>query len=237
MNVGNNITDMHSGNVKRLIVMGTFAWRVFSLVTVSFVLLLAWSWPSTPVRSIPSGDRPFSERNLRAEGYDYIVVGSGPAGCAFVARLAQQLESARPSILLLEAGPDGRDDIQSRDAGQWINLNYRTNSKLDWGYQTYLAGHGKWSNYQRGKALGGSAAINVQMWVLGDPKDWDDFANVIPSGNWRWSSIQPLYMWLNGLFLLFKFLCITRSRILTSRSKVKSRRALSSREMQHLTIS
>jgi choline dehydrogenase-like flavoprotein len=182
--------------------MGSFVWRVSSFLIASLVLLLAWSWPSMPVRSIPSGDRLFSERNLRGEGYDYIVVGAGPAGCAFVARLAQQLEGARPSILLLEAGPDGRKDVQSRNAGQWINLNYRRNSILDWGYQTYLAGHGKWSNYQRGKSLGGSAAINVQMWVLGDPKDWDDFAKVIPSQHWPWSSMQPLYAWLNGLYFL-----------------------------------
>lgn len=69
-----------------------------------------------------SPTRRFSERGLAPE-YDVIVVGTGPAGCALVARLAQKrLPSGEaPSILMLEAGADQREHDDSRVPNRWAN--------------------------------------------------------------------------------------------------------------------
>ena len=69
-------------------------------------------------------------------------------------------------------------------------------STLDWAYDTYLKEHRRWDGAARGKTLGGTGAINAQMWVVGDPKDWD----TIEEEQWAWSRIAPLFEWLNGKF-------------------------------------
>ncbi len=69
-------------------------------------------------------------------------------------------------------------------------------STLDWSYDVHLKNHGKWDGCARGKTLGGSAAVNAQMWVLGDPKDWD----TIGDRQWSWTKIAPLYRWLFDKF-------------------------------------
>jgi choline dehydrogenase len=56
--------------------------------------------------------------------------------------------------------------------------------------------HGRWESVARGRTLGGSGAVNAQMWVLGDPKDWD----TIGQEQWAWRRIGPLFEWLNSKF-------------------------------------
>jgi hypothetical protein len=76
-----------------------------------------------PPAATVSPTRRFTERGLSPE-YDVIVVGTGPAGCSLVARLAQKkLPSGEaPSILMLEAGLDQRDHDDARIPAQWWNV-------------------------------------------------------------------------------------------------------------------
>ena len=55
-----------------------------------------------------------------AAGYDYVSVGGGSAGCVLAARLAEA--SPEASVLLIEAGPDGRGVAQIADPPQWTKL-------------------------------------------------------------------------------------------------------------------
>src|SRR5215831_9897806 len=61
--------------------------------------------------------------------YDYVIVGGGSAGCVVAARLAAASPGA--SVLLIEAGPDGRGVTQVVDPPQWPSL---LGTSLDWGY-------------------------------------------------------------------------------------------------------
>jgi choline dehydrogenase len=190
------------------------------------VLVLALLWRFFPRRrvaeTVPSASRRFSERAL-ASSYDYVVVGSGPAACALVARLAAKTlpSGSAPSIIVIEAGSDLRhhDDgergkrkkkkkkkkslrfPQARVPNRWLSVTNGYNEfqqhELDWGYDVYLAKHNRWDGYARGKTLGGSGAVNAMMWVLGDPKDWDTIGHEL----WSWKAhIGPLFQWLNSKF-------------------------------------
>lgn len=63
------------------------------------------------------------------DGFDYIIVGAGAAGCVLAARL-----SADPnhSVLLLEAGGPDRNPLIHVPAG----LALLSGRSVDWGYRT-----------------------------------------------------------------------------------------------------
>ena len=93
--------------------------------------------------------------------YDYIIVGAGSAGCLLANRL-----SADPgtSVLLLEAG--GNDN--------WIWFHIPVgylfaigNPRADWCFKTEAEPglNGRALNYPRGKAIGGSSAINAMIYM------------------------------------------------------------------------
>jgi choline dehydrogenase len=115
--------------------------------------------------------------------YDYVIVGAGSAGCVLAARLS---EDAGTSVLLLEAGP--RDTAKEIRIPAAFSKLFR--SKFDWGYDT--APQPGLENrrifFPRGKTLGGSSAMNAQMWLPGYPADHDAW----PEG-WRWPDVAPYY--------------------------------------------
>ena len=93
--------------------------------------------------------------------YDFIVVGSGPAGCLLSSRLAKT--KAKPSVLLIEAGSGSNPaDVD------WVADRYLTfaqHPSLNWQYKTvpqkYL--NDRIIDYSRGRGLGGSTNINFGM--------------------------------------------------------------------------
>ena len=101
-----------------------------------------------PVSSV-SGSRHGAE--LAGE-YDYVIVGGGSAGCVVASRLAAASPGA--SVLLIEAGPDGRGVAQIVEPAQWPDL---LGTSLDWGYwyAPSPAGAGRAIPIPRGKVLGG----------------------------------------------------------------------------------
>jgi len=93
--------------------------------------------------------------------YDFIVVGSGPAGCLLSSRLAKT--KAKPSVLLIEAGPGSNPaDVD------WLTDRYMTFAQqptLNWQYKTVPQKHlnDRIIDYSRGRGLGGSTNINFGM--------------------------------------------------------------------------
>lgn len=119
--------------------------------------------------------------------FDYIVVGAGTAGCLLANRL-----SANPShrVLLIEAG--GRDNYH------WIHIPVGylyciNNPRTDWLFRTEpdKGLNGRSLIYPRGKTLGGCSSINGMIYMRGQARDYDHWADVAGDDAWRWENCLP----------------------------------------------
>ena len=119
--------------------------------------------------------------------YDYIVVGGGSAGCAIATRLSEDPER---SVLLLEAGPDYPDfDRLPDDLKLGNNVWLSAYGPHNWGYTARLTDEQDELIIPRGKATGGSSAVNGQVLFRGIPEDYDRWAEW---GNDEWGFTQVL---------------------------------------------
>ena len=120
--------------------------------------------------------------------FDYVVVGGGSAGCSLAARLS---EDPAASVCLVEAGGSGRSFLIDTPILLAVTVPRPIHN---WAFETVpqpgLAGR---KGYQpRGKALGGSSAINAMVYMRGHPRDYDDWAAAGNSG-WGWRDVLPLF--------------------------------------------
>jgi choline dehydrogenase len=122
------------------------------------------------------------------EGFDYIIVGAGTAGCLLANRL-----SADPAIrvLLVEAG--GKDDYFWIDipVGYLYTIN---NPRTDWCYKIEPDPglNGRSIGYARGRVLGGCSSINAMVYMRGQRSDYDHWA-ALGNRGWSWDEVLPYF--------------------------------------------
>ncbi len=123
-----------------------------------------------------------------ADSYDYVIVGAGSAGCVLANRL-----SADPAIrvLLLEAGGSDLHPYIRAPAGF---IKTFQSSRFNWCYTTEpVAGADNRPIYfPRGKVLGGSSAINGSLYVRGQQRDFDTWAQLGNRG-WSFDDVLPYF--------------------------------------------
>ena len=125
---------------------------------------------------------------MPANGYDYIIVGAGSAGCVLANRLT---EDSAARVFLLEAG--------GRDWHPYIHIplgmgRMHDYGMFDWGYETEPEPNlnNRRIEAMRGKVLGGSSSINVMAYTRGNRSDYDRWAQKGARG-WSYADVLPYF--------------------------------------------
>ena len=121
--------------------------------------------------------------------FDYVIIGGGTAGCLLANRLSAD---PRNRVLLIEAG--------RRDDYHWIHIPVGYlycigNPRTDWLYNTEPdAGlNGRTLRYPRGKTLGGCSSINGMIYMRGQARDYDQWAQITGDASWTWDNCLPYF--------------------------------------------
>ena len=121
--------------------------------------------------------------------FDYIVIGAGTAGSLMANRLSAD---KRMRVLLIEAG--------RKDDYHWIHIPVGYlycigNPRTDWLYSTDPDPglNGRSLRYPRGKVLGGCSSINGMIYMRGQSRDYEHWADLTGDDGWRWQNVLPAF--------------------------------------------
>lgn len=120
--------------------------------------------------------------------FDYIIVGAGSAGCVLANRLTSD---PNIRVCLLEAGGEDRNP--------WIHIpvgyvKTMIDPSVNWLFETTpQAGTADRAiPVPRGKVMGGSSAINGMLYVRGQARDYDTWAQMGCLG-WSFDDVLPYF--------------------------------------------
>lgn len=121
--------------------------------------------------------------------FDFVVIGGGSGGCVVAGRLS---EDPAVSVCVLEAGGGGNSAVINLPIGTVAMMPTTLNN---WALETVpQPGLGGRRGFQpRGKALGGSSAINAMVYVRGHRRDYDHWSALGNSG-WSYDEVLPYFL-------------------------------------------
>ena len=124
---------------------------------------------------------------MAAESFDIVIVGAGSAGAVIASRAT---EDPRPTVCLVEAGPD----YPSTADTPYDLVNSHKNSEIDhdWGFNYQPTRAGASRPFPRGKVTGGSSAVNTTIALRGMPEDYDYWAS-LGNAEWSWERVLPAF--------------------------------------------
>ncbi|AUT65558.1 GMC family oxidoreductase [Paraburkholderia terrae] len=127
---------------------------------------------------------------MESKTFDYVVIGAGSAGSLLANRLSA--DKTR-NVLLVEAG--GADDYM------WIHIPVGYlycigNPRTDWQFRTEpdKGLNGRQILYPRGKTLGGCSSINGMIYMRGQARDYDHWAELTGNPEWTWDNSLKDFM-------------------------------------------
>ncbi|KAI0971028.1 aryl-alcohol dehydrogenase [Xylaria arbuscula] len=123
-----------------------------------------------------------------APAYDFIIVGGGTAGLVLASRLS---EDPSQQVLVLEAGPDCTEDARVKIPALYDGLKV---NETCWNFETgpQDSMNNRQIKVDQGKLLGGSSAINAQVFASPTKKvidGWESLGNL----GWNWETLQPYF--------------------------------------------
>lgn len=123
-----------------------------------------------------------------SQQFDYVIVGAGSAGCVLANRLS---EDPSVTVCILEAG--------GRDTNPWIHIpagyvKTMVNPSVNWLFDTVPdeATGNRPIPVPRGRVLGGSSSINGLIYVRGNARDYDVWAQLGNRG-WSYDDVLPYF--------------------------------------------
>ncbi|KAG8213775.1 GMC oxidoreductase-domain-containing protein [Butyriboletus roseoflavus] len=123
--------------------------------------------------------------------YDIICAGGGTTACVVAGRLAAADPSLR--ILILEAGPQTKDDPRCVEPSQCISHLEPGDPFMSFHVaepSLYLKGRQLVVN--SGRCVGGSSAINNLMYTRAAASDYDDWETIYNNPGWGSKNLLPL---------------------------------------------
>ena len=122
--------------------------------------------------------------------FDFVIIGGGSAGSTMAARLS---EDPSVTVCLIEAGGKGTSILLRAPVGAVAALpGY--GKLFNWAFKTVPQKglNGRRGYQPRGRALGGSSAINAMLYVREHKADYDGWAALGCDG-WGWDACLPYF--------------------------------------------
>ena len=126
--------------------------------------------------------------------FDYIIIGGGSGGSVMAARLS---EDPNVTVCLLEAGGEGNSALVNTPLGIVGMVPTKINN---WAFETVPQKglNGRVGYQPRGKALGGSSAINAMVYIRGHQTDYDRWAREEGCQGWSFNDVLPYFRLSEG---------------------------------------